>query len=141
MICFPDINVWIALIVVEHIHHEAATDWYASAEWDTLVFSRITQMGFLRLLTNVHVMGNQVASASGAWTIMDWLRLSTDIRFAAEPEGIEEIWRSLTASRQSSVNLWTDAWLAAFAMSTGFTLVTFDQGFARYNDVPLKVLN
>ena len=56
MICFPDINVWIALIVAEHIHHPGATDWYSRTEGNTLVFSRITQMGFLRLLTNEHVV-------------------------------------------------------------------------------------
>jgi len=140
MICFPDINVWIALVVVEHIHHEPATKWYGGEESNTLIFSRVTQMGVLRLLTNSHVMGRDVVSASGAWTIMDQLRRNPDIRFAAEPPGIEKVWRNLTASPQSNVNLWTDAWLAAFAISTGYTLITFDRGFGRYKDTPLEIL-
>ncbi len=141
MTCFPDINVWIALVVAEHVHHEAAAAWYGSEEWNMLVFSRITQMGVLRLLTNGHAMGKNVVSAAGAWTIMDRLRHNPDIRFAAEPPGIESIWRDLTASPQSSSNLWTDAWLAAFAIGTGYTLVTFDRGLARYTNAPLRILS
>jgi toxin-antitoxin system PIN domain toxin len=139
MTCFPDINVWIALIVAEHIHHEAAADWYRGAEWTTLIFSRITQMGFLRLLTNGHVMGKQAASARGAWTIMDQLFTNPGIRFAPDPQGIEKVWRSLTTA-QSGSSLWTGAWLAAFAISTGYTLVTLDPGLSKYSGLTLKIL-
>jgi hypothetical protein len=141
MICFPDVNVWIALTVAEHTHHKAATNWYNSAEWDALVFSRLTQMGFLRLLTNEHVMGKRAASSPGAWKIMDNLLRNPDIRFAAEPAGIESVWREFSESPQSSPNLWTDAWLAAFALTTGFRLVTFDRGFSRYEGIPLEILS
>jgi len=141
MTCFPDINVWIALTVAGHEHHEAATEWYAGAEWDTLVVSRITQMGFLRLLTNKHVMKKQVANSEGAWAIVDELRRNPAIRFALEPPGIETVWRKLTAGMDHSPNAWTDAWLAAFAIRTGYTLVTFDQGLQRFAPAPLQILD
>jgi len=32
------------------------------------------------------------------------------------------------------------SWLAAFARRTGFTLVTFDRGFSKYRDIPLRIL-
>ena len=140
MTCFPDVNVWIALTVAEHTHHEAATKWYNTAEWDSLVFSRVTQMGLLRLLTNEHVMGKRVVTASGAWKIMDKLLQYPDIRFASETAGIDTVWREFSESQQSSTNLWTDAWLAAFALTTGFTLVTFDRRFSRYGGIPVKIL-
>src|ERR1700743_3195439 len=141
MTCFPDVNVWIALTVAEHTHHEAATEWYNTADWDSLVFSRVTQMGLLRLLTNEHVMGKRAASSGGAWKIMDGVPRNPGIRFAAEPSAIESVWREFSESQQSSPNLWTDAWLAAFALTTGFTLVTFDRGFARYEGIPLEILS
>jgi hypothetical protein len=38
-------------------------------------------------------------------------------------------------------NFWTDAYLAGFAEASGFTLVTFDQGFRQYKNAPLKILS
>jgi hypothetical protein len=141
MICLPDVNVWVALIVAEHVDHRAAADWYGGPDWDTLVFSRVTQMGFLRLLTNQHVMGRRVVDAEGAWNLLDRIQQNRNILFAREPAGIEALWRSFKTNRTTGHNFWTDAYLAAFAESAGFTLVTFDRGFARYKNTPLKILS
>ncbi len=140
MICFPDVNVWISLIVVEHIHHRTARAWYERGEWDALIFSRVTQMGVLRLLTNAHVMGRRVVSAHGAWAVMDELRANQSIRMAAEPPGLEIVWRELLPVSQSGSNFWTDAYLAAFARTAGYTLVTFDRAFAKYKNTQVKLL-
>jgi len=141
MICFPDVNVWVALIVAEHIHNRAAKAWYEQAEWEMLVFSRITQTGFLRMLANSHVMGKRVVSAQDAWAIVDDLCGNGSIRFALEPPGIEQAWRDLTPAAQSGSSFWTDAYLAAFARTSGYTLVTFDRGLARYGNTPVKLLS
>jgi uncharacterized protein len=141
MTCLPDVNVWIALIVAEHVGHKAASDWYAGPDWETLVFSRVTQMGFLRLLTNRHVMGNRVVDAGAAWEILDRIRKNSNIAFVREPSGIEGAWRGLTAIRTTGNNFWTDAYLAAFAEISGFTLVTFDRGFTKYTNTPLRILS
>src|SRR5580658_3687839 len=101
MICFPDVNVWIALIVAGHVHHTVANDWFEASEWDTLIFSRVTQMGFLRLLTNPKIMGNRVMNADAAWAVFDRIRRNRQIRFASEPPGIEKLWREFTPPSQS----------------------------------------
>jgi|SRR5580658_2200890 toxin-antitoxin system PIN domain toxin len=141
MTCLPDVNVWIALIVAEHVGHRTAVEWYGGPDWDTLVFSRVTQMGFLRLLTNQHVMGKRVVDAGGAWAILDRVRQGPNIAFAREPAGVEDVWRNLTANRSVGHNFWTDSYLAGFAEASGFTLVTFDQGFKQYKNTPLKILS
>ena len=141
MICLPDVNVWIALVVAEHVGHKAATDWYGGPNWETLVLSRVTQLGFLRLLTTQHVMGKRVFDAGGAWKILDRIRQSRNIVFVREPPGIEDAWRGLTPGRTEGNNFWTDAYLAAFAEIGGFTLVSFDKGFTRYTNTPLKILS
>jgi uncharacterized protein len=139
---FPDVNVWIALVVAEHAHYKAANDWYDRFEWDALIFSRVTQMGFLRLLTNRHVMGDRVVSAKGAWDLLDQMCSSNRlIRLAAEPSGIENAWRTLTPATRSGPNFWTDAYLAAFAQTSGHTLLTFDRGFLAFKGIPLKILS
>jgi predicted nucleic acid-binding protein len=48
MICFPDVNVWVALAVAEHTHHAVAQEWLdkgeggvvfvASRKWDCCGF-------------------------------------------------------------------------------------------------------
>jgi predicted nucleic acid-binding protein len=48
---FPDINVWLALLLADHVHRESVKQWWESDETETLAFVRITQMGVLRLLT------------------------------------------------------------------------------------------
>ena len=77
----------------------------------------------------------------GAWAVIDQLRRSPQIRFASEPPEIKNLWREFTPAAQSGTNFWTGAYLAAFAKSTGYTLVTFDRGFARYRNIPLEILS
>jgi uncharacterized protein len=141
MIFFPDVNVWIALVVAEHAHAAQARLWAEHAKNDELALSRVTQMGLLRLLTNSHVMGADALSARDAWKVFDRITNERNIFFAAEPVGIDSIWRELTPPSQSGANLWTDAYLAAFAKATGYTLVTFDRGFGSYKNVPVRVLS
>jgi len=52
MIYLPDVNVWIALAADQHIHHNVAKRWFTGIQDDQVLFCRITQLGFLRLLTN-----------------------------------------------------------------------------------------
>jgi toxin-antitoxin system PIN domain toxin len=139
MTYFPDVNVWVALIVDEHSNASPARHWADEATTDWMVVSRVTQMSLLRLLTNPHVLRRDALNAAEAWRWFDELLKRPNIRFIKEPEGIEDIWRTLTAGPLTS-NSWTDAYLAAFARTTGFTLVTFDRGFSRYRNIPLRIL-
>lgn len=57
---FPDLNVWLALAVEGHVHNTAASRWQRSMPGDSrLIFSRYTQIGLLRLLTNSAMMGKE----------------------------------------------------------------------------------
>ena len=58
-ICLPDVNVWITLAWDGHVHRDIAKTWFASLDRSEAAFCRITQMGFLRLITNARVMGNE----------------------------------------------------------------------------------
>jgi predicted nucleic acid-binding protein len=63
----PDVNVWLALASRRHVHNAIATQWFQSVGQNEAAFCRITQMGFLRLLTNHHVMGIDVIGQIAAW--------------------------------------------------------------------------
>ena len=127
----PDINVWIALASDRHVHHEAAKKWFAEIESGGAAFCRVTQMGFLRLITNRHVMGEDVVMQKEAWQVYQNLSRDQRVTFLHEPSGIEDEWRRLTQGGSASTNTWTDAYLAAFALTRGLKVVSFDGGFGK----------
>lgn len=127
---FPDLNVWLALSVAGHAHNSVAWSWIESIADDRkLLFSRYTQIGLLRLLTNSAVMGDQTLTVHKAWQVYDdWLQ-DPRVDFYPEPRGVDAAFRQVTlpfASRQASK--WMgDCWLLAFAREIRATLVTFDR--------------
>ena len=141
MTFLPDVNVWIALIAAEHPHSSVAQQFVSEQPAATLALCRVTQMSILRLLTNPHVMGLDVKKAGQAWEIWDRLLAAPNVAFANEPYGIEDKWRSMVPEEQKGPNFWTDAYLAAFAQVTGYTLVTFNRGFSKYRKIPLRILS
>ncbi len=127
---FPDINVWVALTCGRHVHHLIASDWLQSLDVDVrLSFCRVTQLGFLRLLTMDAVMGDEVCTQVEAWAVYDRLLKNDNITALEEPPDLDRRFRALTRSRQASPKAWGDAYLAAFAETSQITLVTFDRAF------------
>jgi len=49
------------------------------------------------------------------------------IRFVPEPGGLEAEWQKRTTGNTSAPQVWTDAYLAAFADAAGMRLVTLDR--------------
>src|ERR1700678_2469962 len=127
---FPDLNVWIALTYTKHVHFDCAQRWFTALPDDAhLCFCRLTQIGFLRLLTTPAVMGNEVLSQARAWNLYDdWLQ-EGGATYMEEPPSIEQACRSFTQSRNVSPKDWADSYLAAFVSVSDLRLVTFDQGF------------
>ena len=50
--CFPDINVWVAIVVERHVLNRPASAWWNQYQSDAVGFCRFTQLGLLRHLTN-----------------------------------------------------------------------------------------
>jgi hypothetical protein len=101
-----------------------------------LIFSRYTQIGLLRLLTNASVMGDQTLTLHKAWDVYDrWLE-DPRVEFYPEPRNIDARFRQLTHAfrAQQASKAVGDCWLLACAKEAPGTLVTFDRalhGFAR----------
>ena len=69
---FPDLNVWLALSDTGHSHATHAWHWLNQfPEGAMLLFSRYTQVGLLRLLTNNAVMRQYTLTVKDAWEIYD----------------------------------------------------------------------
>jgi toxin-antitoxin system PIN domain toxin len=135
-----DVNVWLALSVVGHVHHSIARVWFEEPQTSQILFSRITQMGLLRLLTNRKVMGANVLNAMEAWKVYSSLCNDDRVQYAEEPPHLEERWSVALRHIGEGPNFWTDAYLAAFAEAGDYTIVTFDRGFRRHRGVSLRLL-
>jgi len=130
MIYLPDVNVWISLASDRHVHHKAAKDWFQHFAENEIAFCRITEMGFLRLLTNRHVMGEDTMTPKEAWQIYDALRRDRHITFLDETAEFTERWRQISEAAIGGPNMWTDAYLLAFAAVYKAKIVTFDRALA-----------
>ena len=128
-ISLPDINVWVALASDRHVHHGLARDWFTARREAIFAFCRVTQMGFLRLLTNARVMGDDVLNQRQAWGVYEQFAENPRVVFALEPPDIEPVWKKLTQSAFAATGLWTDAYIAALALLHNFQVVSFDKGF------------
>lgn len=127
---FLDVNVWIALSVSGHPHNQDALNWLEQlADDSTLIFSRFTQLGFLRLLTNTAVMGDEVLTLRRAWAVYDrWLQ-DPRVEFYPEPRNADGAFRYATEPfGAKTASKWVgDCWLLAYAEASSARLVTFDQ--------------
>jgi toxin-antitoxin system PIN domain toxin len=126
---FPDINVWLALAYRGHQHHAITAAWFERVEAEQAVFCRVTQLGFLRLLTHPAVMRDEVKTQQEAWMAYDQLASDARVTFysEAQPEPVEAALRALTASARFAHQHWPDAYLAAFARVADLTPVTLDR--------------
>lgn len=80
----------------------------------------------------VKLYGAQVPANSEAWALHAAIRNNARIRFADEPPGLEEAWQRFGAIGSASPKLWMDAYLAAFAVSGGYRLITSDKAFKQF---------
>jgi toxin-antitoxin system PIN domain toxin len=130
-LAFPDINVWLALTLRAHVHHQAAWKWYRSlASAEDLAFCRFTQLGLLRLLTTESVAKHETLNQRQAWAAYDrWIEQGGGV-FREEPLGLETAFRSFADNSVPAPKEWADSYLAGFAAAASMELVTFDRALS-----------
>jgi len=135
-----DANVWLALAVEAHTHHDRAKEYWHKEAAPVLALCRITQLAFLRHLTNKSIMGRQRLTPLAAWAKgAEFLGLP-EVKLLSEPAGLDDQLRRFCQAGPTSPNWWTDAYLAAFAKCAGLRLATFDQGFSKFVGVDVLIL-
>jgi toxin-antitoxin system PIN domain toxin len=123
---FPDVNVWLALAAPEHVHAAIAKRWWEH-ETGSIAFSRMTQLGLLRLTTTAAAMDGKPLKIAQAWRVYDRFYEDDRVIFTTEPPEVERTFRDRAAGKLASPKLWMDAWLLAFAQASEGVLVTFDK--------------
>jgi uncharacterized protein len=124
---FLDANVWLALLWNRHIHSEKARSWFEESAAEQFFFCRFTQIAVLRLLTTEAIMGSDVTTMAGAWQLWDRIWADERVSYLAEPDELENEFRSFSQRSTRSPKVWGDAYVVAFAKASGLKLVTFDR--------------
>lgn len=140
-----DSNVWLALALSGHEHHASVSAWFASLKSDNEVaLCRFTQLALIRQLTTRAVLkpyGIPPLTNEQAWKYFADLLSDKRIAFVSEPEALEADWQRLSTVPSASPKLWMDAYLAAFAISGGYRLVTFDNAVTQFQGLDLELLS
>ena len=120
-----DANVLIALLVDDHVHHQAAENWFVGMA-GSFATCPITQGSLMRLL----IREGQPAAAARA--ILNGTAADPRHEFWADDISYTDVpSQGIISHRQV-----TDAYLAQLARARGTRLATFDQGLAQlHHDV------
>lgn len=138
-----DSSVWLAAVFPQHPHHARAQEELSIATpLAPAVFCRATQQSFLRLITTPQILRAYAVEAMtnrSAWKTFELLRAHSSIVVHDEPPGTVALWHRLAAGDTASPKVWMDAYLAAFAISGGLSVVTLDRDFKRYEAHGLRL--
>jgi toxin-antitoxin system PIN domain toxin len=134
-----DVNVWLALADSDHTHHGVACTYWMEQEASEVAFCRVSMMGFLLLITHAKVLSNP-PSIRQAWTLYHQYRSNPHVVFLEEPPDFEACLQKLASGPFFAHRLWTDAQLAALAITSGCRLVSFDADFQMFEGLNFRHL-
>lgn len=102
----------------------------------------MTEQAFLRLVSTPVIQrtyGSSVITNADAWAKCQDLLVLPQILWLDEPEGFVDQWSALASLPSASPKVWTDAYLAAFAMGHDLELVTIDRDFKNFEKSGLRL--
>lgn len=127
-----DASVWLPLSAPDHVHHQSSRKYWDEQTSEQLAFCRTTVLALLRHLTNRRIMGDRALNGKAAWQgIETWLAVPRVV-LLSEPAGLDELLRQWSAHLDLRSGMWSDAYLAAFAIASGCRLVAFDGDFLQF---------
>jgi predicted nucleic acid-binding protein len=97
-------------------------------------------LGYLRLTTNDKVMAGMPLTVTEAWNAYAALYSAPEVFLATEPANCDSAFQQIALAGSMASRLWTNAYLAAFAITAGMRAVTFEDDFARFNGLNLLKL-
>lgn len=137
----PDVDVLVASLRSDHPHHEAARTFLHRARRDGHSFAVPVEVlaSSLRVLT-LDIWIDAETSASARDLLHDWIAAS-DAEVVSHPSGSWRVLAEFARTLSLSPRAIPDALLAASAIASRRTIVTFDRGFARYPGLQSEVLD
>lgn len=143
MVSLYDANLWVALAFAAHPHHGIASRHFKARDSaQPAAFCRVTQQAFLRLVSTPVIQrtyDSPPITNAAAWSKCRDLLALPQILWLDEPEGFSNLWQSLACLSSASPKVWTDAYLAAFAIGHDMDFVTLDSDFKSFEKDGLKL--
>jgi toxin-antitoxin system PIN domain toxin len=136
----PDLNLWLALAWSGHRHHGTACRYWEEQAADSVVFTTVTALGLVRLLSQPRVMGEAVLSLGQASAVQTAFLEQPGVRLVDDAAASWPVFRQLLSRGIWPARLCTDVHLAAIAITEGWRLVSFDRDFGRLNGLALLPL-
>jgi toxin-antitoxin system PIN domain toxin len=127
-----DVNVWLALVDENHVHHEKAITYWREQSASEIAFCRVTALAFLRLSTHPKILSRPLSSEE-AWDIYQRYRVEARVVFILDSPGVDQGFMEYTRQSGFMHQLWTDCYLAALASFRNCRVVSFDQDFHRFS--------
>lgn len=128
----PDVNVWVAVSLADHVHHERAVRYWRHEAAPVVAYCSATYLALLRMLTMTSLPEYMRLSPSDAHErVVAWLS-HPSVSVTAEPKDTLVQLARFVETGVIRPNDWSDAFLAAFAIAGQFRLVTFDRDFNRF---------
>ena len=69
----PDLNVWLALVTPDHVHHQQALNYWEQQAAEQVHFCTVTALGLVRLLSQPKLMGPAVKTTHEASALLQAL--------------------------------------------------------------------
>ena len=123
MAALLDVNVLIALLEPNHIHHDIAHDWFGDQRQGNWASCPLTQNGFIRIISQRNY-GYPMTTASAAAALAAFIA-ETDHEFWPDSISLLDL-SHCDATRLASAGQLTDTYLLALAKANGGQLVTLD---------------
>ena len=136
-----DVTVLVASLRSDHRHHGAARDFLRQARRDGHSFALPVEVlaSSLRVLT-LDIWIEPETSASARDLLHDWIAAS-DAEVVSHPSGSWRVLAEFARTLSLGPRAIPDALLAASAIASRRTIVTFDRGFARYPGLQSEILD
>lgn len=132
LVDLPDINVWIALSIPDHVHHERARTYWQAEAAAVSAFNTTTMLGLVRICSSSPISKGAPLTSMGAWSLyLQWMHLQ-EVNHLPEPRACMVTLNNFVSAGLITGRTWTDAYLAAFAVSASLRLVSFDSDFRRF---------
>jgi len=138
--CLVDVNVILALLVRQHIHHAQARGWFEELGAAQAGICRFVQLSIVRLLGNRSLMADDAVPAFEGWRLTTELLQDERLELLPEPPTIDPLLPKLIHYPSSAGKLVGDAYLAAFAMAASRQMITLDRDFLRFRGLDVRLL-
>lgn len=128
-----DTNVLIYAVNTAATHHAAARGWLTGAlnSGETVGFTWVSLLGFVRLTTNPSIMPRPLDVSAAMAVVEAWTVPANAVVAEPGPRHLAILAELLTRAGAGG-NVTTDAHIGAIALENRCAVATFDHGFARY---------